>query len=657
MPKDDSNKIKNMYFFQFNFNYGNDIFIPYSIGIIWSYAKSFKEISSSYVNKGFIFVREDPDKIVTSLDKPDVCAFSCYLWNWEINVEVAKRIKKIYPECLIVFGGPQVPNEMEGFFKKYDFIDITVHGEGEITFAEILKANLKNNKEKEYDKIQGISFNKRDGKFKRFECRELIKDLDTIPSPYLTGVFDDILKSSYNFQPIWETNRGCPYSCKYCDWGTSAITKIRAFDTKRLEKEIEWFGEKKISFIFGADANFGIMQRDVELAEKLAEKKKESGYPEKFRVSYAKLSSDRVFEIAKILNKEKMDKGISLSVQSMDKMTLNTIMRTNLQFDSLSKFIVDYQKANIPTFTELILALPGETYESFKQGIDKLFDAGVHNSLIIYDCTILPNAPMNDDEYKKEHHIKITRLPIFLNHSIPGQDYVQEYENIITSTKTMPEKDYRKTNIFSWIIQTSHTLNLTQFIAIYLKDIYNIEYSDLYEELINFARENPDTVIGKELIFVNKKIDDTLQGKSKDIVLKEFSDVTWAMDEASYLRISKNLDMFFSELKMFMAVIKNKFSMDIDEKVIDEIVSYQEAIIVKWAEPGDKEIIVSYPYHHFYKAKLINQKYELKKSKYKIKIKDNLRYCGDKKRYSKEVIWWGRKGGKFIYQDVEEEEI
>ena len=97
--------------------------------------------------------------------------------------------------------------------------------------------------------------------------------------------------------------------------------------------------------------------------------------------------------------------------------------------------------------------------------------------------------------------------------------------------------------------------------------------------------------------------------------------------------------------------------MDIDEKVIDEIVSYQEAIIVKWAEPGDKEIIVSYPYHHFYKAKLINQKYELKKSKYKIKIKDNLRYCGDKKRYSKEVIWWGRKGGKFIYQDVEEEEI
>jgi len=648
------NNKKNIYFFQFNFNYGNEVFIPYSIGLLWSYVKSFKEICENYTSKQFIFMRESPEKIVLNLDKPNVCALSCYTWNWEINVEVSRLIKEKFPNCLIVFGGPHIPDDMTYFFDKYPFVDITVHGEGEITFHEILKENIKPNSQIDFKKILGLTFNNKTKKITSFIRRDRIKDINNIPSPYLSGVFEEIIKLPYNFQPIWETNRGCPYKCTYCDWGSSFVTKLKSFDIKRLEKEIHWFGENKLGFIFGADANFGILERDLDLAKMLSIEKEKSGFPCQFRVAFAKNSSNRVFEIAKVLNKAKMDKGITLSVQSLDKEVLTTVKRKNLKFDSLTNFFIGYQKAGIPTYTELIMALPGESYNSFKEGIDKLFEAGIQNSLIVYDCVVLPNAPMNDKQYKKEHLVATTKMPIFLNHSLPGDNFTQEYEEVITSTRSMPKNDYRKANIFSWIVQTCHTLNLTQFISIYLYEIHEFKYSIFYEEFINFAKINHETMIGQELGFVNKKLDENLQGKNRDTILEEFSDITWALDEASYLRISKDLNKFFLELKEFIDFSNKKFALNIEKKIIDEIITYQKSIIVKWNENGDKEIDLTYPFHEFYKSKLVNKSYNLEKGKYRVRIIDELNYFGNKKKYAKEVIWWGRKGGKFIYQNIEE---
>lgn len=645
----------NIYFFQFNFSYGNEVFIPYSVGILWAYAKSFREINDRYLNKGFIFERDRPDKIVSKLENPKICAFSCYIWNWQINLEVSKIIKKKYPECLIVFGGPHVPRNMDNLFLYNPSIDIAVYGEGEITFYEILCEFLKPHDYRDLGNISGASFNTRSGTIKPFVVRERINDIDCIPSPYLSGVFDELLNLDYNFQPIWETNRGCPYSCKYCDWGSSDVTKIKLFDTKRLEEEIKWFGKNKLSFLFGADANFGILPRDLDLARMLVAEKKKTGYPDKFRVSFAKQSSERVFEIAKILNNEKMDKGITLSVQSMNQQALSAIKRKNLKFDSLSNFFIKYQKEGIPTYTELIMALPGETYNSFKDGFNDLFNSGIHNSLIVYDCALLPNAAMNDSGYKSTHGIKTTRVPVFLNHSVPDKNSVKEYEDIITSTNTMPESDYIKATQFAWAIQTFHILNLTQFIAIFMNDIYHLQYSTFYEEILLFARSNEDCLIGGELKFINNKTKKMLLGESRDIVLEEFSDISWAKDEASYLRISKNLDQFFIELILFINEINKKYGLNIENTIIDEIIRYQELIIVKWKEKGDKEILVSYPYHSYYTSKLVNKSFDLAKGKYSIKVVDDFNFDSDMKRYAKEIVWWGRKGGKFIYQNIEEE--
>ncbi|HHT9158337.1 MAG TPA: B12-binding domain-containing radical SAM protein [Candidatus Brocadiaceae bacterium] len=262
-------KIK-VYFFQFNFSYGNEFTLPYSSGMLWAYANTYEEVRRDYENKGFIFLREDTNTIVSRLITPQIAAFSTYTWNWEMSIEVSKKIKEKYPQCLIIFGGPQVPDNMNGFFEKYPFIDITVHGEGEVTFAEILKEHIGN---KQYATMKGLTFNGRVKGVKPFERREVIEDINILPSPYLAGLFDEILNLPFSFQPIWETNRGCPYPCTYCDWGSSVVKKIRLFNMDRLYKEIQWFGGKRVNFVYGADANFGILRRDVEIAKALAETK------------------------------------------------------------------------------------------------------------------------------------------------------------------------------------------------------------------------------------------------------------------------------------------------------------------------------------------------------------------------------------------------
>ena len=81
-------------------------------------------------------------------------------------------------------------------------------------------------------------------------------------------------KYNYKWQATWETNRGCPFKCTFCDWGSATASKLRKFEEERLYKEIDYFTEKKIDYINCADSNFGIIKRDLNLASKLAENKK-----------------------------------------------------------------------------------------------------------------------------------------------------------------------------------------------------------------------------------------------------------------------------------------------------------------------------------------------------------------------------------------------
>ena len=136
---------KNIYLFEINDVLTGQIKLPYSTGVIWSYCLLDEQVSKNYNLDGWFYYRQEIDDILSKISNPSIVGFNCFVWNWKFNNELAKRIKEKYSDCLIVYGGWQVPmsDRNQSFFKDHPYVDIAVHGEGEITFKDILVENLK----------------------------------------------------------------------------------------------------------------------------------------------------------------------------------------------------------------------------------------------------------------------------------------------------------------------------------------------------------------------------------------------------------------------------------------------------------------------------------------------------------------------------------
>ena len=212
--------MKNLYFLELSDILGeNQVYFPYATGMIWSYLKTFKQITDNYKLTDWFFSKEKSDSIINKIKDPDVIGFSCYIWNWNINNKIAKVIKKKYPKVRIVYGGQHQPlqDRNKEFFKEHPWVDILVHGEGENTFKDILLTNLKHRRY--FKKIPGCTIKEKNNERYVTSNRQRIKNLQDYPSPYLDGTFDKLLHSKFNFHAAVESVRGCPYKCTFCEIG------------------------------------------------------------------------------------------------------------------------------------------------------------------------------------------------------------------------------------------------------------------------------------------------------------------------------------------------------------------------------------------------------------------------------------------------------
>ena len=168
--------------------------------------------------------------MVKKVGQVDILGISCYIWNWRMSLKLAEEVRKKNPNCMIFLGGPHVPDSTdESFFRQYPYIDMTMHGEGELTFEETLMKYL--NKEP-LTNIIGTSFYDRKNSKKVYlnKKRERMRNYSLLPSPYLSGTFENLFKKyDYSWTLTWETNRGCPFKCTFCDWGSAIASKLEKF--------------------------------------------------------------------------------------------------------------------------------------------------------------------------------------------------------------------------------------------------------------------------------------------------------------------------------------------------------------------------------------------------------------------------------------------
>lgn len=639
--------MKEIYLHEFNILMPGRAYLPNATGMLRAYAETKQKIKDNYIFKDFVFKRDKVANILKKYQQPAVLGFSSSLWNHELNLAIARRAKAKFPHALIVFGGPHAPKKAAKFLQDNPFVDIVVRGEGEETFAEILETFATS---QDFSQIAGLNFiDKKTGQYIETADRPLLLEVDKLPSPYLQGLYDTLLdnRGDYEYQMILETNRGCPFGCAFCYWG-NANRRIRLFDLQRIKAEIDWLSRHKIKYVFGADANYGMVRRDYEIAEMFVTSKKSSGYPAAFRVCYGKNAEDNIFEIAKLLDQYKLATGVTLSFQSTNPKTLEAIHRANISLDTYLNLQKRYHAAKIPVYTELILGLPHETYDSFKQAIESVMQSGMHDQIGIFFCTILPNTDMADPDYAKKYGIVSRKIDLVEIHSSKREEEIMEYENISVGTKSMPKIAWQRTAALSWLAQTLHGLKLGFFVSLYLFNQHKIKYTELFEYLLKQSADPQKyPVLRKEMDFFDKYINDIFKGRPQCVFLDDFGDISWQIEEATFLRLAENLDKFYQEfLALTLELLKTK-NIKFDEDQLKEVFRYQEARMSTFKSQAKQECDFTFNIPQYFDALLKDKLIAIKKDKVHALI-EGRDFDGNKQDFAREIIWYGRRDSRAV---------
>jgi len=363
--------------------------LPLASGYLQAYAQKDPAVAAAYdftIHSRSVGhpVEELVDELVR-LDC-DVYGLSCYLWNMRRMSEVLRALLEARPGARFILGGPQVMNHIADYVEPHHENVAVANAEGEATFAAYLAQLLE--PEPDLRLVPGLSFWS-DGALVDTGKPDRIRELDDIPSPFAAGVFDG---KDYTFAVV-ETNRGCPFRCTYCYWGAATNDKVHRWEIDRVKADLTWISEHGIESVFLADANWGALPRDVELTRHMVECKERNGYPLMINMQAAKNRPDRVTEITEILVEGGMLTSQPVSLQTVSPTALEMVDRANIKESTYVALQRKLQEKQISSYTELIWPLPGETIDSFREGIGRLCGSGA-NAIVTYPQLLLRNTPM-----------------------------------------------------------------------------------------------------------------------------------------------------------------------------------------------------------------------------------------------------------------------
>ncbi|MBF0288090.1 MAG: radical SAM protein [SAR324 cluster bacterium] len=396
----------------------------------------------------------------------DVYAFSCYVWNMGFIKRWLPILLEKQHNAQVILGGPQVMNKADRYLSPHHENVVLCNGEGEHTFVNYL-IQLCSGKP-DFQQINGLSFYQ-DNILLTNPKQDRIKDLNEIPSPYLQGFFN----SQEYVWALIETNRGCPFKCTYCFWGAATNAKVYKTDLERVKAEITWLSKNRAIYLFIADANFGMLHRDVEIAQHIAECKEKNGYPMTVYFSSSKNTPERVTEITKILSKAGLVATQPISMQTMDAKTLESVKRDNIKQSSYTRLQEELNRSKLSSFMEMIWPLPGETLSSFKNGLGQLCRAGA-DSFIIYPLLLINNVEMDNQRAEFEFQVSEDADP-------------NSEAQIVIGTRDVSNDDYQEGVRFSYHVTSLHSLRGLKYTGRYLDSSGIVSFTQLISAFTDFC--------------------------------------------------------------------------------------------------------------------------------------------------------------------------
>tara|TARA_Y100001972_G_scaffold60301_1_gene73785 strand:+ start:264 stop:2162 length:1899 start_codon:yes stop_codon:yes gene_type:complete len=559
--------MKNLYLIQTVDKLGPNSALPLAISYQWMYAQVDTEVKKNWRVADVLIEKTNPKEYVENMQsEPHMVAMSSYVWNWEYNQKLATEIKNIYPKCEILVGGPNVDKRNKNFFTDYPMFDIAVLGEGEPAFREILKRKIKN---KNYNNIPNV-FPKGSH---LCDLPSRFRELDTIPSPILNGFYDWIIDKTearlgkQMWQLTYETLRGCPYQCTFCDIGDVYWNKISMFDMERIKKEIDWMSNRQIEYVTVCDSNWGMLKRDIDIIEYVIKNKKETGFPKFWDVTWAKTNSENIYKIAKMDQKagSRLFKGVTFAMQTLNPDSQKASKRVNLKSNEALTYLSKYNNENIPTYSELIWPMPDETYDSLKQGIQTLIDMGQKSFLLVHPLVLTYNAMMGQQDYIDTYGLKWKEVPLdtFYMSVADLDNYIVEKTMAVYATNTADQTITMRGTLFSYLLCTMYYYGWAHYLMEYMNNKHNVKHTDFIEAMLDYFITK-DSIIGNELRATQQQLNDVFHKGSfwgRQVIE---NDIFWEYNGATSINFHYNRKQLKYEMIEF---VESEYQIDVSDVV------------------------------------------------------------------------------------------
>ncbi len=418
---------------------------------------------------------------------PDVVGLSVYYWNTDLDRYVIGRLREMFgDDVIIILGGPSIDSderEQHRFLSKvFPDADAIVINEGELGFSNIVRRALGNRKTVFSEPIDGVSF--LDGNQVVTGLPVGLKlDLSTLGSPYLSGLMDDFLDSHY--QPLIQTSRFCPYTCAFCVSGKNR-GKLRGYPLEQVEEELRYvsrkFADRPHYTMFLADENFGILARDVEIAECIRKCKEDLGFPHNVFFYNDKRFTDTSRSVIEILG-DINSIGLTLALQTENPETLKAINRRNVTEDEIESAISWASERGILTTTELIFGLPYETRDLFVDLLDRSVKRGF-DTVLCHNLFVMDGIQLNRPDARKKYGMKTKYRCLGTNYGAHNDTFFAEHEEVVVATDSFSYEDFLEIRGLNFMFYTVFALNFQKWFFQFIRH-QGFSLPDFFLEFVN----------------------------------------------------------------------------------------------------------------------------------------------------------------------------
>jgi len=492
---------------------------PLNVGFIASYCK--KLFGDAIDIEIFKYI-EDIDKAIHE-SPPDILGLSNYCWSFNASKEIFKIYKKINPNGITVWGGPNFPLDMpsqEKFMKEHSEVDVYVPTDGEVGFSNVVKycldlqTNEKNISKFFSESLEGCISRTEDGKLHHVFSQPRIKHLDEIPSPYSMGLMDKFFDGLLT--PMVQTNRGCPFHCSFCTDGKDSVDLVNNFSIERVNSDLNYIAEhvpKTTHSLHISDLNFGMYPRDMQICDTLAGIQQKFDYPHFIKCTTGKNQKDKIIDAIKKLNNTLR---ITMSVQSLDPDVLENVRRSNISTENMLQLYPAIKNANLETTSEVILGLPGDSYDGHLQTLRDLIRAKM-DEVLVHTCIMFNGSELGTPKEREKWNLKTKYRVIPKDFALLSNGRkVVETEEIVIATDKMTFEEYVELRILAFVIFVTNVAVVYDALRKFLLE-NNIEIFDLYYTMLKNLHKS-DSILQNIIQNYKNATLDELWDDPKDIV-------------------------------------------------------------------------------------------------------------------------------------------